>query len=670
LLNQKIDPFDPVNFRIFNIVVHIMNTMLVYTIAYITMKLSLRNGHSAQYSRYAALLTAAVFALHPLQSNAIAYIIQRATSLSAMFVLLSLLSYIFAVRSPTPVKKYVLYSMTALCIILGILSKENAVMALPLLILYDFFFLSPDNRRAFLVRAGVVCGVSIPALVILNFFYPLPQTGVDVLSLFTQLDTPLTYHSWMATDVYWSPLEHVLTEFRVLIRYLLLFILPLPGFFVFENWGYPVSEGLFTPVATFPSVCAVAGLLAFAILLRRRYPYLSFGILWYFIAISLESFFVLGQDLYFEHRNYLPLAGLSFGIVAQCIGILQKRFTIKPGAVWSALICLSLLLGGFLFQKNMIWEDPVTFWNDVVKKAPYNIRAVLALGASYENKSDFEHAEKYYTDGLVNAWEARASTFTQVGFFRLGAMYLRTERASDAERLIQGFGKALDPSSPKLNIIQGYYSYIRGDLAGAEQRLKDVMKGSKSIERYEKLIAYTLLGEIYRAKRSDKAAMQNYQKALSLHYAYPAALHGMSKLFMLQGQMKEAERYLDLCISVDPYNIMALSDKAYLMLLEGREPGSALPFAARAVSLHPPFSYPYLIMGTVLLAQGRGAEADPYFVKAADEGAPGYLILYNKSWGSFLKGDTEGQKRYLQELVRLKDVPPHIKATSLKMLSR
>ena len=161
LLNQSIAPFSPANFRLFNILIHILNTALVYVLAYWTIILRLRDpeyqtqkeiragkskGHlsltSEKQAFYIALFSSVIFGLHPININAVAYIVQRMASLATLFVLLSLLCYISATLSSNKLKSGLMYLLCSIFVVVGIFSKENAVMAVLLIILYDYVFLS------------------------------------------------------------------------------------------------------------------------------------------------------------------------------------------------------------------------------------------------------------------------------------------------------------------------------------------------------------------------------------------------------------------------------------------------------------------------------------------------------------------------------------------------
>ncbi|MGO9614742.1 MAG: tetratricopeptide repeat protein [Dissulfurispiraceae bacterium] len=668
ILNQAINPNDPVNFRVFNILIHIANSLLVYCVALITLKLYYKQREVTPYYFFIALISALLFALHPLNINAVAYIIQRMASLATLFTLLSLILYIYAHRTLRTSLKIAMYVGSLACIVLGILSKENAVVGIPLILLYDYIFLAPFNNKAFMKRAVVVAGLGICALFLANFYVPLYKTILTAGAEMLKLNEPLSYHFWMAIDVYWTPLEHILTELRVICRYLFLFIFPLSSYLVFDHWGYPISRGLFEPITTFFSLVLILAAITFSVIKIRKYPFLSFGILWYFIAISLESFFAVGADLYFEHRNYLPLTGLSFGLVAQVGSIFRDRILTKY-MPWVIVVLLSLTLGCLTFQRNTIWKDPITFWKDNAQKTPTNVRAQLALANSYLLLSDFQNAMTYYKISVRLASEGKRPYYTVEALYRLGLMDMMLEQSAEGEKVIEALEKVA-PDSSKLKILRGYYSYLSRDYDDAIKTYLLLLSSPKQYEKLDGVTLFTLLGDAYRATGKADEALNSYERALSKNISFPAAYHGIAKVYMLKGDLKTASEYLIKVITLQPDNFAALSDMANILLIRGGGADKAFLFAARAVSLNPPFYKPYLIMGVVLIALNRDEDAQLYFTKAQEFQAPGYLLSFNRAWGYALKGDREKQKYYLRELLSQKDVPMHIRETANKLLSK
>lgn len=667
VINQKIDPQDPLNFRLFNIGIHILNSFLLYGIAIITVRryYKVSNG---DYVFPVALISTALFALHPLNINAVSYIIQRMASLAAFFVLLSLIIYVSAVRAKSTMGKVLLYTLTLFFILIGILAKENAIIGIPLILLYDYFFLSRENEKGFWRRFSVVLLLGCSVFLISLLFLPLHKLTSSVLKTFLNFNAPLTHKPWMATDVYWSPLEHILTEFRVISRYLFLFVLPLPRFLIFDWWGYPVSKGLFEPPTTVFSFGFISFLAVFSILTKKRFPFLAFGILWYLIAISLESFLAVGADLYFEHRNYLPIMGLSFGMVTEVLSLSKIRAYLKGYRLFVVFIILSSILGFLTFQRNFVWKTPATLWGDTVEKAPKNIRANLALAHSYMGISDFKNAERYYRSSLKVARDKKRTTFLINGLYYLGFMYLLLEKETEAQKVIRAFER-LFPYHYKLNILKGYYRYVNHNFVQAIKIYQKILGNEKDMKRNDRVTLYTLLGDVYRDIGSVDRSEKSYKKALALNHSYPAAYHGLSKVHMKSGNEDIALEYLDMVIKMDPYNFRALSDKAYLLLITGKDAEEALSYAKRAVSLNPPFYQPYLIMGTILAVLDKENDSELFYEKARQHHAPEYLLLFNKAWASSLRGESIKQRYYLTELLKKSDTPQHMKETAKKILS-
>lgn len=667
-LNQAILPHEPIYFRLVNIFIHVLNSILIYFIVIFTLRNRQFNEKTGQYKTYIALISAAVFALHPLNINAVTYIVQRMASLSAFFVLLSLLMYMLANRATALIKKGIFYISAVIGFILAVLSKENGVMAVPLVILYDFVFLSPYDKQGFKKRLGAITLTGFIAVIVVSFFIPLHKVAIDVLKSFADISAPMVHKSWMATDVYWSPLEHILTEFRVICRYLLLFILPLPGNMVFDWWGYPVSKGLFSPMTTVLSFAFIISLTAFSIVFLRKYTFLSFGILWYLVSISLESFIAIGSDIYFEHRNYLPLAGLVFGLVAQIFLLLHDKKIFQRKYVFLAVfLVISLILGGLTYKRNFIWQNPVFFWGDVVNKVSYNLRANLALGNSYLYSGDIKNAEKYFSNVITVAINDRRYYFAEEAFYRLGFMRLYLESSEESIKVIEDF-ENLFPDSTKLLVLKGFYNYISGDYTAAIKYYRLVQKDKIFYPR-NKMMILSLIGDAFREMGQYDEALNSYQKSLKINNIYVPANHGMAKLLISNRDFNNAEKYLLKALRYEPNNFHILADMANLVLIKSKDLKEARHYAERSISINPPSYQPYLIMATIKVAQDGEAAAEEYFSIAKKYNAPEYLILFNKAWAYSIKGDLNMQKFYLKEVLLQKESPEHIKNTASKILS-
>ncbi len=673
LLNKSLAPFNPANFRIFNILLHITNSLLIYMLAYRTVILMLGNsgyhpkkrkgeGRDSILENRAfavALFSSVVFGLHPININAVAYIIQRSASLATFFVLLSLLCFIYASQKEKRLQSIFLYACSAASLLAGILSKENAVVGIPLILLYDYFFLSRFNIREFGKRALAIVGVGIICVGLTSYFFMFHHTLIDIAKLFFNLNEPLSWKGWMATDVYWTPFQHILTEFRVVSRYLFLVFLPLPRFLIFDWWGFPVSLGLTEPLTTLLSILFLSALLLFSITMRKRYPLLCFGVLWYLIAISLESFVALGSDLYFEHRNYLPVAGLFTGIFGQIVVSLIPEGKSKTVLVTAAI--LSILFGSLTFSRNFAWKDSMTLWTDTLKKSPSNIRAMMSSGNAFLMAGDFKNATTFYKEAVSLSSRDKRPTFLNDSVYRLGMAYLSERNLAEAKKLIDAAETRID--SYNLKILRAFYKALHGDIDGAIKDYKEILPETGIGDR---TIVLTLTGDALREKGMWDAAIENYRNALVLNQGFAAAYYGMGMAYLGKRDIELATASIDKALLLEPDHVLALSDKADLMLIKKSNPLDALTYAQRAISHSPPFYQPYLTMGNVLIVLGREKEAEGFYRKAVEHGMPDYMVPFSKARAYYIKGDPGEVNYYLSELKKYKNLPETMRGITKK----
>jgi len=667
LVNQKIAPFSPVSFRVFNILLHIFNSSLVYILAYKTMSIFLTEqehnlkryrkeaGQSTFQNRafLVAFLSGTIFGLHPININAVAYIVQRMALLSTFFTILALLCYIYASESVQLFGKVIFFSLCAISIFAGILSKENAVMAFPLILLYDYVFLSRFYRKAFIKRIKIFLAIGIFSIAMASYFLKLHHAFIDLLNFFLNPNRPLVERGWMSVDVYWTPLQHLLTEFRVVSRYIFLIFVPLPQLLVFDWWGFPVSKSLIEPITTISSMIFILSILMLSLMKIRRLPLIAFGILWYLIAISLESFFALGADLYFEHRNYLPVTGLIIGITGQ-IGLFFKR-NISKKNLWIIVMIVSIVFGSLTFIRNLVWKDSVTLWGDTIKKVPHNIRAMKAMGNSYMRLTDLKNAEVYFERAIGEGMRMKAAQNLDESVFALGMIYLLKGELQRTMGLIERYETIIESYRPL--ILKGYYALLSDDF---DRALAELGKVEGEADGVYRTIVLTLKGDALRSKGLLDQAMVEYNRALEEDITWVPAYHGMGVVYMLKRDINHAEEYFRKALEIEPDNVLVLSDMVDLMLIKRDSPDKIMSYAKKAIKSSPPFYQPYLAMANVFLVSGDPENAEIYYREAVQKGARDYMIILNKARMYFLKGDSEKAGKYILELRRLRGLPSRI----------
>ncbi|VAW35221.1 TPR repeat-containing protein [hydrothermal vent metagenome] len=334
-LNYAAGGLDVTGYHIVNTAIHIINASLAYLLLTATLA---KSGFNVERSRKIAAVAALFFALHPIQTQSVTYIVQRMESLSALFYLAALLAFVKAAGLNAKPRRIALYGSVVVFYILGFYSKEVAVTLPAVIFLYDLFFISSLRLKALAPRWPLYL-----ALVVLLVYFivstVVPAGGFgDLSEEIARSSSPISAGFGVAGI---SAYEYLLTEFNVIIYYIALLFVP-----VNQNLDYdfPISSGLFqTPVVRdgavlnipipMPAVSLVIILMiigsGFWLLLRSRPSrtggdgqsgggrarVAAFFIFWFFILLSPTSSFIPILDVIFEHRLYLASLGF-FTLVA------------------------------------------------------------------------------------------------------------------------------------------------------------------------------------------------------------------------------------------------------------------------------------------------------------------------------------------------------------------
>jgi len=344
---------EPWAFRLTNLLLHLLNGLLLFSLLYRFLKL-VDDNQSRQHF-FIALLATSLWLLHPLQASTVLYVVQRMAELSALFILIGLHVYLtgrqawYAGRSWAP--GFTLASLIGIAVV-GVFAKENAAL-LPLC-------------------AGVL------EVIWLRKRLPLPKT-LSVWLLWLVLLSPLLlmgrYAVLYLTDIYGyraglTPEERLLSEGRVLWDYIGQILLPRPQLMGLAHDDFPVSKGWLLPPTTLPAWLGLAALGGMAVGLSRRHPWLTFAIAWFFAAHLVEST-VMPLELYFEHRNYLPLVG---PMAALAYYTLSSTFAHRlPRAVLGSLL-VGLIFGTSLYNAQL-WANPTRLGETWASYHPDSLRA-------------------------------------------------------------------------------------------------------------------------------------------------------------------------------------------------------------------------------------------------------------------------------------------------------
>lgn len=351
--------------KVVNLALHVIAGFLVFALAKVIFSLlPLRQKPANTF--WPAVLTAAIWLLHPIQTSAVLYVVQRMAVLSALFACLSVYGYIRArlTSARRASAAWFLVHLTALG--LAAFSKENGLLALPLILVIEYALLRPSTQvpgaTPWLRSYAVLCiGVCLAAAVYLALAWN-EFTGGYATRTFTFA-------------------ERVLTEPRVLWHYVALMLAPIPHNFSLYQDGFALSSGLFQPPATIIALVSLTLALASSLFYTVRGPsVLALGVLWFLIGHTLEST-VFPLEIAFEHRNYFPSIGLALGAawVIACGG--EALLGTASRVLISLLI--TTVIGASTFVVATYWSNPLEHALISVKHNPDSGRAHYAAGTIY-----------------------------------------------------------------------------------------------------------------------------------------------------------------------------------------------------------------------------------------------------------------------------------------------
>jgi len=299
MLNYQLNGLNVVGFHLFNIAVHIANSIFFYLLMLWTLNLPALETKYRGKAKKMALFGALLFGVHPIQTESVTYIITRTELLATFFYLGAFLLFIKGART----KKFSFCLGLFVTALLAVGSKEWAVTLPALLMLYDFLFIAEGNVRLVASRWLLYVAVALPCPLVFRHLDLFAATGSGSGIGFNVAST-----SGITTQTYW------LTSLNVIWTYIRLLLLP-----VNQNldYDYSIAKTLFE----FPTLISLIGHLAvigaaFWLYMKKRWTLIPFGVAWFYIGLSPVQSFVPIIDVIFEHRVYMPSIGFFIVFVA------------------------------------------------------------------------------------------------------------------------------------------------------------------------------------------------------------------------------------------------------------------------------------------------------------------------------------------------------------------
>ena len=522
-LNWWVGKNTVIGYHAVNILIHLVCAFLLFLTINTLFKSPRIKGRYDDSSYFLALLSAVFWAINPIQTQAVTYIIQRMASLSTLFFLWALYLYLKARIDNYLKRVWWLYFLSFFSYLLAVGSKENAaIFPLSLLLIEAVFFqdLSIENTRK--KFSGFCLGIFLLVGLIVTVIF----IG-DVSSLLKGYEG----RSFTLT-------QRLLTEPRILIYYLSLIFYPVADRLSIEH-DIVTSTSLIHPWSTLPAIFLICVLIIWGLLKIRQHPFTSFGILFFFLNHSVESTFI-PLELIFEHRNYLPslflFVPISIGLKQLLDYYREKRKTMAV-IICSFITLLIVFMGVGTFQRNMVWATEWTLWRDAASKAPKRARPLYVLANLYLKRGAYDQAMRFYQK--ASHYQSSTPDYTKALVLNgMAAVYFAK---GDYEKCIAAFQEAM-AIKPDFNQFQ-YNKVIAliklARLSEANQEVEHLLKRQPDSGMY-----LYLKGLILKRQGDPMSALPYFRKAMLLEPDAKVAKIEIAESLVAIGEYRQAEVFI------------------------------------------------------------------------------------------------------------------------------
>ncbi len=554
ILNAQLFGLSPFGFKLVNIFIHLACGGLLGFLAREVLLVHARSiGRPADTQRIAwlSLAAAALWLVHPLNLTAVLYIVQRETSLSALFSAAAMLAYLIGRRRGIGTRNgaMLIWLTTPLCVLLGMLCKETAALVPVYLLVVEFTLLDfrdGAGRRDRKVLAFFVVFLALPLIAALVLAAVRPG---------------FFFASYLGRD--FTLYQRLLSECRVLLDYLRwLFIPDLRQLGLFHD-DVAVSHGLLEPTTTLPAVLLLVALAAGALACRRRHPLFSFGVLWFLAGHLMEST-ILPLELVFEHRNYLPAFGPILACVAGIYALCEKR---GLGRLAKTLgIAVFTILALTTAMRALDWQTELDFGRSEARHHPGSPRALTELQWAYMRYVIVSGDTQLIPAAVQAAEQAKTlepgSINQDVG---LAFMYAKLGQLPDAHVRLRSAADRVGEAAPTSSLQSALQALLQ--LTGPEDQVlredaRAVFKGAFANPRFRPQPCYVANAwNTYSIFQEDTGELPGasaaLQQAVNLCPRDQTLHSNFAHLLLRYHDMKDAEAQIEALEAVHDYRFSA-----------------------------------------------------------------------------------------------------------------
>jgi protein O-mannosyl-transferase len=494
-------------YHLVNIGIHILTAIILFmTISLLFYTPNLK-GWDQNSIYFVAFLSSVLWAIHPIQTQAVTYIVQRMASLAALFYVIGIFCYLKARLSQSFPDRTLFYILCFIAFLLGVGSKNNAILLPIILFLTEVIFFR-DLAQKSTRRIAVAIFFSGTLIVILAGVFLFMDGKIG--GIFNGYDTRT-----------FTLYERLLTQPGIVLFYLSQIFYPTADRFSIAH-DFTISTSLFDPWTTLPSILIILLLIGVALWRIKKNPVLSFAILFFFANHVIEST-IIPLEMVFEHRNYLPMLFLFVPISIGVKKTLDYYASTSKPMFYFLIISIVTILGGLgtsTYIRNMDWLSAKTLWGDAMIKAPNSARPLQNLASKY-----------YFQTGQIN-------------------------------KAVNLYHKAVDLSDN--NVISNFHSYynlayIYNSQLNDFEKSVEYAKKAKKISSNSTQANLLLCNSLCKVGRFDEA-ITYLDQLIDKNPNHTDYLYLKGFILLKTSKPEEALNYFRLCLQIYPNNFKYLRE--------------------------------------------------------------------------------------------------------------
>ena len=530
-LNYKWGQENPFGYHLFNILIHIVSTFLVFFITLLTIWKG--TSWDKDVAQKIALITALLFGLHPIQTETVTYISGRPGGLAGLFYFSSLLLFILASLKDCKIPRTILYILSLISFAMALLGKETAITLPIMIILYDLCFIKGPDWTPFRFR--------------LQYYLCYPVLAAALVYIAPHISGVTGYTTYWKMILNKINLPLGLVQLDLLKHPLKLFLFPVNLTFEYDFLTQVSWSSLFTSIAIV-LLCIFLGCKKFYL----KNSLLTFCVLWFPLTIAPTNSFIERTHLFSERNMYIPLFGLClfFAVIIFLIFKPQKHSTI-----WGT--CLLLFIGtafsSMVVKRNQTYASTSSLWADTFKKSPNKLSVGKTLSIHYLMEEDYANTLK----ALRALLEINPHLYDV--HLNLGIAHKSLGKFSEAEK---NFKEAIriKPTNPNSHFnLASLYGNLRKFIKASQEfdraHALYKVKGQNPPEQffYDKSRAHNQAGiELIQSQKFDEALIQ-LKKSVRQNPNLLSARFNLAKLLLkLKKDPKKAKTHLKAALALKP----------------------------------------------------------------------------------------------------------------------